>query len=58
MLQSSPEDDSSDDAFKHFIRLQTMPVKSALPDKILNYDEIESCKISGMDSSPPPLSEE
>ena len=35
-----------------------MPIKSALPDKILNYDEIESCKISGLDSSPPPLSEE
>ena len=27
-------------------------------DKVLDYDEIESCKISGLDSSPQPLSEE
>jgi len=35
-------------------RTQTMPVKSVLPDnvKFINFDEIESCRISGMSSEP------
>lgn len=45
------EDDDDDDFFGGFRRLQTMPVRSVLPDKDLNFDEIESCKISGMESS-------
>lgn len=38
--------------------MKTMPVKSILPDDVLNFDDIESCKISGLDSSPPPISED
>lgn len=47
------QDNDSDDYFSGFKRMATMPVRSVLQKNIegLNFDEIESCKISGMSSS-------
>lgn len=50
-LNKEMAEDSDSDEFGGFRRLATMPVRSVLPDKDLNFDEIESCKISGMESS-------
>lgn len=52
-MQKRIEDEDSDDCFGGFRRMQTMPVKSVLPDKTdnLDFDDIQSCHISGMTSS-------
>ena len=50
--EQDEQDKDSDDYFGGFRRMATMPVHSVFKnnDK-LNFDEIESCKISGMSSS-------
>jgi hypothetical protein len=58
--QKIPNEDNkeewSEQGSEHFAKLkrvQTMPVRSVLPEDV-NFDEVESCRISGMSNTRTP----